>query len=111
MTRKHTLPAVVHRSASGPNSPVAAVASALCACVAILVAPWRAAAALVPLSESHRLSAHSTIDAVTRDQAVPGSTPRPAGPIAAEARALDAAARLNLTFDGRSIAGRLTGVS
>jgi hypothetical protein len=91
--------------------PAAAAAAAWCACIAALAAPQRAAAGLVPQSESHRLTARSTLNGFTSEQDVPGATSSPVSPIAATAHATGSDIRLNLVFGGRSIDGFLIGDS
>jgi hypothetical protein len=79
--------------------------------VAVLAAPRFTAAGLVPQSESHELTARSTIDGVTNNQVIPGTTSSPVSPVDVTAIAPGALARLYLTFDGQSMTVDLVATS
>jgi hypothetical protein len=98
------------RSPSTRAFPVA-VAAAWCTLVVVRAVPLSAAAALVPLAESHELTARGMIDGVTTDQVVPGSTSSPFSPVDITATAPASVARLYVTFDTRSIVGGSFGTS
>jgi hypothetical protein len=97
----------MHRSKSGQRFRVATTASALCACVAVLAAPRFAAAALVPESESHNVTASGVLNGTETQQSFPGETSTPTSPVTAAATAPGSAATLNLAFGGPSVTGKV----